>query len=85
MEHLAIETTRPEVAKLPLLYDRIEAASTLKIGLRTLDRIIARGELATVEIGGRTLISSLEILSFIERQTIRRECPASRHVEEIAV
>jgi excisionase family DNA binding protein len=68
-----------ETVTRPLLYDRSEAAEILKIGLRTLAKLIARGEIATVRIGGRTLISSGELLAFIERKTVRKPSDAEQH------
>ena len=58
-------------APLPALYSRNQAAEALKISVRALDYLVSSGKLASVRIGGRVLISSWELLAFIERQTVR--------------
>lgn len=60
-------------AQLPAIYNRKDAAKYLKISVRKLDYLIASGDLAAVRIDKRTLISSSELLSFIERKTTRRK------------
>lgn len=43
-----------------------EAASALRISVRHFFRLMARGEIRTVRIGGRTLIKTTEIVRFID-------------------
>lgn len=58
-------------APLPVLYSRTEAAEALKISVRKVDYLISSGKLAATRIDARTLISSWEMLAFIERSTVR--------------
>jgi excisionase family DNA binding protein len=68
-----------EVAdKSPLLHTRNEAVALLRISVRTLDRLIADGQLAVCKIGSRVLIADQEIARFVKRisESGRRKRPA---------
>ena len=54
-----------------MLYKLPEVATILKISLRKLHELTASGELAVIRVDKRVRISSVEILSFIERNTQR--------------
>lgn len=53
-----------------ILLDRKEAASLLSISLRTLDSLLARGELKTRRIGRRRLIPRQELEQFARRDHV---------------
>jgi excisionase family DNA binding protein len=48
-----------------LLLSVPDAAKRLGISRRTLDRHIARGELAIVRVGSRVLVAEADILAFV--------------------
>jgi excisionase family DNA binding protein len=50
-----------------LLLTRSEAAATLSISVRTLDALLARGELPTRRLGRRRLIARTDLERFIKR------------------
>jgi len=50
-----------------ILLDRKEAANLLSISLRTLDTLLAQGELKTCRIGRRRLIPRQELEQFARR------------------
>jgi excisionase family DNA binding protein len=52
---------------LKLLLTRSEAAATLSISIRTLDALLARGELPTRRLGRRRLIARTDLERFIKR------------------
>ena len=51
----------------PLLITRHEAAAALHVSLRTLDYLLARGELRARKIGRRRLILRVELEKFAQR------------------
>jgi excisionase family DNA binding protein len=57
---------------LPKLLRREEAAQALGISVRTLIKIIGRGELAATKIGGSTRVRFDELQRFLADQTQRR-------------
>lgn len=48
-----------------LVYGMREAATMLKVSRRTLDRMIAAGELRKVKVRGRTLIPGVELQALL--------------------
>lgn len=57
---------------LPKLLRREEAAQALGISVRTLIKIIRRGELAATKVGGSTRVRIDELQRFLTDQTQRR-------------
>jgi excisionase family DNA binding protein len=53
--------------KASTLIPRLEAAATLGVGLRTLDRLLADGEITCVRIGRRVLFDPEDLHAFIAR------------------
>ena len=56
----------------PLLHGRQLAALRLGISLRALDTLLANGELVSVKIGKRRLISEQAIQNFIRKSERKR-------------
>ncbi len=54
------------------LLDREETRKALKLSDATIRRLVKRGELPVVEIGGRKLFRSSDLEAFIERR-LRQE------------
>jgi excisionase family DNA binding protein len=61
-----------KAALVPELYSRQEAAAILKLSVRSVDHLVSRGDLAITAIGGRVLISALELAALVKRQTRRK-------------
>jgi hypothetical protein len=53
----------------PLVLDRNEAATALRISTRKLDYLIVRGSIVPVRIDGRVLVAWAELLRFIESKS----------------
>jgi len=49
-----------------------EVAQTLRISYRSVGRLIDRGELAFVKVGGRSFVEESELAAFIARNRKRR-------------
>ncbi|MBF6022856.1 helix-turn-helix transcriptional regulator [Lysobacter niastensis] len=78
-----------EHTKLPELVYRIdEAATRLKIGRSTFYRLVSRGDISLIKIGGGSFVSETELQRFIdkqEKQAVRQGSPLKallRSVEE---
>lgn len=56
----------------PLLSKR-EAAATLGVGVRTLERMYASGELAHVRLRGRVLFEQSALTEYVQRRTVSAE------------
>jgi len=56
---------RPPQHPQPIVYDLDEAAALLRVGRSTLYELIARGELASIKIGRRRLITHEAALAFL--------------------
>lgn len=54
------------------LLTKRQAAATLAISTRSLERIIARGEIEVVEVGGAVRIAPDALAKFIAEQSERR-------------
>jgi excisionase family DNA binding protein len=67
-----IQNENPEAVRLPILYSRKQAAKALSISVRKLTQLISAGKLAVTRIDGKVLISSWELLAFIEARTMRK-------------
>jgi excisionase family DNA binding protein len=52
----------------PALYKRAEVAERLRISQRKADELLATGELASLQIGGRRLVSETALAKFVEKQ-----------------
>jgi len=62
----------PTTEETKLLLTRVEAAAALSISVRTLDALLARGELPTRRLGRRRLIARAELERFIKRDHATR-------------
>jgi hypothetical protein len=54
----------------PLVLDRNEAATALRISTRKLDYLIERGSIHPVRIDGRVLVAWAELLRFVESKSV---------------
>ena len=64
-------TVLPDIERL---LSRVEARTILGVSSATFARMIARGDLPIVEVGGRTMLDPADIRAFIEaRKTIRND------------
>lgn len=52
---------------------RPETARELRVSLATLDRLVGRGELPVVRVGGRTLVRAADLRRFIAERVVRSE------------
>ena len=66
-----------------ILLSRDDAAIALGLGRRTLDYLIARGELRVRRIGKRVLISRVELERFANCEPPMTSCAASAHKEPL--
>lgn len=57
------------VALPPLVLDRREAATALRISTRKLDYLIQRGEITATRIDGRVLVAWAELLRFVREKS----------------
>jgi len=57
----------------PLVLDRQEAATALRISTRKLDYLIQRGEINATHIDGRVLVAWAELLRFVEGKSTKQE------------
>jgi excisionase family DNA binding protein len=60
------------------LYNLTEAADRLRIGVRTVRRMIDGGSLASVKIGSRVLITEAAIRSYVGDHEVTARRPAYR-------
>lgn len=67
------EMSNNDTNSLPKLMRREEAAQVLGISVRTLIKIINRGELAATKVGGSTRVRIDELQRFLTDQTRRRD------------
>ena len=67
------ENTQAKEASAPLLVNERRAAAMLGISSRTIFSMAARGDLATVRIGKRKLITVASVQDFIQRTATRTE------------
>jgi hypothetical protein len=54
----------------PLVLDRSEAATALRISIRKLDYLIGRGVIHPVRIDGRVLVAWAELQRFVENKSV---------------
>ena len=52
-----------------VVYSRREAADALRVSLRTIDSLLARGQLISKRIGRRVLIPETEIQKLLQQDT----------------
>lgn len=65
----------------PLLTKR-EAAAGLRLSARTVERLIARGDLAAVRVGGRTLVRRVDLEAYVSGLGApERPTPVSERIE----
>jgi hypothetical protein len=57
----------------PLVLDRNEAATALRISIRKLDDLIGRGDITATRIDGRVLVSWTELQRFVASKSAGRE------------
>jgi excisionase family DNA binding protein len=55
------------------LMSRHEAAASLRISLRTLDRLVAAGALPVVRLGRRVVIREDDLENLVERRRVRHD------------
>jgi excisionase family DNA binding protein len=55
----------------PLVLDRQEAATALRISTRKLDYLIQRGEIKATRIDTRVLVAWAELLRFVENKSAK--------------
>lgn len=53
---------------VPQILTKAEACERLRVSLRTLDRLIARGELTTLKIGRRRFVRPSDLEDFLEQR-----------------
>jgi hypothetical protein len=61
----------------PLLYRKRPAANKLQVGLTTLDKMIAAGDLDVVPLGKRAVGITVESIERVARQGVRRRTDAA--------
>lgn len=61
------------VAQLAGLSTRVETARTLRIGLRSLDGLVERGEITPTYVGSRVVFARLHIADYLARSTATSE------------
>lgn len=59
----------PDTAIADVLLTRVEVCTRLRIGLNTLARITAKGDLKSVRIGDRRLYRATDVDAFIDAST----------------
>lgn len=60
----------PEVAPPSLLLTKLEAAQSLRCSKRTVERLIARGELSGISVGPRGVrVPRSELIAYIDRKS----------------
>ena len=57
----------------PLVLDRNEAATALRISIRKLDDLIGRGDITATRIDGRVLVAWTELQRFVASRSAERE------------
>jgi excisionase family DNA binding protein len=62
----------PEPVVIVSLLTIPETATALRVSERTVKRLVARGDLSVVEVGGRRLVEDVEVAAYISRNRKRR-------------
>jgi excisionase family DNA binding protein len=78
-------STSKQASIPPLVLDRQEAASALRISTRKLDYLIHRGEIAATRIDGRVLVSWTELLRFVASKSAGETLESTAEMCGVAV
>jgi len=75
---LACASSEPDSGRVrgEVAMSRVEVSRVLGIAMRTVDRLVATGELPSVTVGRRRLIQRVDLDEFLERRAADAQDPA---------
>lgn len=83
---MTVATDGAVVTPAPLVLDILETADTLRCGRTTVYALIKEGELESVKIGRRQLITYASVADFVARRAMnRRDADPEEHLSESVI